>query len=113
MASSQSSAAFLLEQIAGAGEVTARKMFGEFGIYCNGKIVAFICDDDLYVKPTDAGKGFIGDFKEGYPYPGAKPHLLITADRWDDSDFLTKLIVFTAAELPAPKPKTPRKRKST
>ena len=37
--------------------------------------------------------------------------LLIDADRWDDADWLGELVAITTAELPAPKPKAPRKPK--
>jgi TfoX/Sxy family transcriptional regulator of competence genes len=105
MASQQSTIDFILEQIAAAGIITAKKMFGEYGVYCNGKIVAFVCDDQLFVKPTMAGKAFIGEYVEAYPYPGAKPYLLITGDKWDDHEWLTHLIRLTAAQLPLPKKK--------
>lgn len=105
MASQQSTVDFILEQIAAAGIVSAKKMFGEYGIYCNGKIVAFVCDDQLFVKPTPAGKTFIGEYIEACPYPGAKPYLLVTGDRWDDHEWLTQLITITAQQLPPPKEK--------
>ncbi len=55
MASSKETIDFLLEQMAGAGTITARKMFGEYGMYCDGKIMALVCDDELFVKrPTPA-----------------------------------------------------------
>ena len=110
MASRQSTVDFILEQIAGAGAVSAKKMFGEYGLYCDGKIVALVCDDQLFLKTTDAGKAFIGDFTEGCPYPGAKPCLLVSGDRWDDHAWLTQLVTLTAAGLsPTPK-KSPRRR---
>ncbi len=52
MASSQGTVDFIVEQMASAGTVSARKMFGEYGIYCDGKMVALVCDDRLFVKPT-------------------------------------------------------------
>ena len=58
--------------MAGAGMVSAKKMFGEYGIYCGDKMVALFCDDQLYVKPTDQGKAFAGKLTEAAPYPGAK-----------------------------------------
>ncbi|TAL63248.1 MAG: TfoX family protein [Legionella sp.] len=103
MSSRQSTVDFILDQIAGAGMVTAKKMFGEYALYCNNKVVALVCDDQLFVKPTNAGKAFINDFVEGIPYPGAKPYLLIPADLWDEREWLTNLIQITALELPAPK----------
>ena len=42
---------------------------------------------------------------DGAPCPGAKPHLLITADLWEDRDWLRALIQATANELPLPKPR--------
>jgi TfoX/Sxy family transcriptional regulator of competence genes len=104
MASQQSIADYIVEQLAAAG-VTARKMFGEFGLFYEGKMVALVCDDQLYVKPTGAGRSFLGDCPEGQPYPRAKLHFLIPGERWEDSEWLTKLIQRTAAELPPPKKK--------
>ena len=82
-------------------------MFGEYGTYCDGKMVALVCDDLLLVKSTAGGRAFADGVGEAPPYPGAKPCLLIDADRWDDSDWLTELIKISAAELP--KAKTKRK----
>jgi DNA transformation protein and related proteins len=109
VASKQSNVDFVLEQMAQAGDVSARKMFGEFAIYLRGKVVALFCDDQLFVKPTKAGKAFIGQAMEGAPYPGAKPWFLISGDRCEDGDFLSELVRVTADELPAPKPKKPTK----
>ncbi len=89
MASKQSTIDFILEQVEEAGVVSARKMFGEYAIYCNEKVVALVCDDELFVKPTSAGKAFIGDVMEGCPYPGAKPYFLISGDQWEDSEWLS------------------------
>ncbi len=104
MASQQSTADYIVEQMAGTG-VAARKMFGEFGLFYEGKMVALICDDQLYVKPTAAGRTFLGDCLEGQPYPRAKLHFLIPGERWEDSEWLTTLVLLTAAELPPPKEK--------
>jgi TfoX/Sxy family transcriptional regulator of competence genes len=108
MASKQANVDFVLEQMAEAGDVSARKMFGEYGIYCRGKIVALFCDDQLFVKPTVTGKAFIGEVTEGQPYPGAKPWFLVTGDRCEDGEWLSALIRITERELPAPKPKQPK-----
>lgn len=48
-------------------------MFGEYALYCDGKTVALICDDQLFIKPTVSGHAYIGAVAEGFPYPGAKP----------------------------------------
>ena len=108
MATDARTIAYLLDQMARAGEVSARPMFGEYALYCGGKIVASVCDDQLFVKPTGAGRAWIGEVAEAPPYPGAKPCFLIDAERWEDGEWLSKLIAVTAAELPEPKPKKAR-----
>jgi TfoX/Sxy family transcriptional regulator of competence genes len=110
LASQQSTVDFIVEQISGAGAISARKMFGEYAIYCDGKMVALVCDENLYVKPTSAGRALAEGCGEGSPYPGAKPHLLIDGDRWDDGEWLAALIRVSAAELPVPAKKPSRKR---
>ncbi len=110
MATTQSTVDYIMEQIAHAGVMTARKMFGEYAIYCNAKVVALVCDDQLYVKPTNAGKAFINHYTEGCPYPGAKPYLFISGELWEDDEWLTTLIQMTAKELPEPKPKSKKTR---
>lgn len=108
MASKQSTVDYICEQIAHAGNIRYRKMFGEYAIYCNEKVVAFVCDDQLYVKPTNAGRELIEILEEAPPYPGAKLYFLISPDLWEDREFLTKVISATAAELPLPKMKKKR-----
>ena len=112
MATDPRTVAALLDQLAGAGEVSARKMFGEYGLYRGGTMVGSVCDDRLFVKPTAAGRAFIGAAVEAPPYPGAKPQFVIDGALWDDAAWLSRLIVLTAADLPAPKPKTPKSRAS-
>ncbi len=98
---------YLLDQIGRTQSVTARKMFGEYGVYSQGKLVALVCDDQLFVKPTPKGRAFIGEASvvEGSPYPGAKPYLQIEGDLWDDFEWLGELIGIVAAELPTPAPR--------
>jgi len=108
MASDAQFVAFVLEQMEAAGAVRARKMFGEYGVYCDEKIVGLICDDRLYIKPTEAGRSYIGEVEEAPPYPGAKNYFVV-GDRLEDADWLVGLIRVSLKELPAPKPKKKRK----
>lgn len=105
MASHQSTMDFILDQMRGAGGVSARKMFGEYGVYLDGKMFAVVCDDQLFMKPTAAGKAYIGAPELVQPFPQAKPYFLITGDRCEDSEWLGELCRITANELPVPKPK--------
>ncbi|MBW4482348.1 MAG: TfoX/Sxy family protein [Tildeniella torsiva UHER 1998/13D] len=108
MASDTSFVEFVCEQIRDAGEVTAKKMFGEYGIYCDGKIVGLICNNQFFVKPTASGRSCLGSVTEAPPYKSAKPYFLI-GDELDDRSFMAQLIRQTSLELPAPKPKSPKR----
>ena len=96
---------YIIEQLEHAGIISTRKMFGEYALYSDGKVVAFACDNQLFIKPTIAGRAFIGTPSEAPPYPGAKNYFLVD-DGIDDRDWLSELVRVTAHELPLPKPKT-------
>jgi TfoX/Sxy family transcriptional regulator of competence genes len=110
MASDASFVEFVIDQIVDVGLVESKKMFGEYAIYCNSKVVALICDNQLFIKPTISGRTFIGNVVEASAYNGAKPSFLIE-EGLDDSEWLSKLIKMTADELPIPKPRKSKKPK--
>lgn len=101
---------FVADQIDDRCDISYRKMFGEYALYSKDKVVALVCDDQLFVKPTKAGRSFIGDVVEAPPYPGAKFAFLIQ-DKIEDGEWLTELISLTEEELPKPKPKAKKKSK--
>jgi len=103
MATDKDFADYILEQLECAGEVTAKKMFGEYGLFLNGKMVAILADNQLFVKPTESGRKYIGEPEEAPPYTGAKNYFLI--DNLDDPDWLSELVRITEKELPLPKKK--------
>jgi len=106
MATKQSTIDYILDQLAGAGDVRARKMFGEYALYLDDKVVALVCDDELFVKITPAGQEFVGNnYQEGYAYPGAKASLLIDGELIEDREWLQGLMRLTADALPRPKPR--------
>ena len=104
MASDQKFVDFVVDQIHNAGEITAKKMFGEYGIFSDGKLFGLICDNKLFIKPTTAGRAFIGDVVEAPPYPGAKNSILIE-DKIEDREWLSELVRISVRELPAPNKK--------
>jgi TfoX/Sxy family transcriptional regulator of competence genes len=95
---------YVCDQMRDAGAVRYRKMFGEFAVYCDDVVVALICDDCLYVRPTPGGREFIGEPVEASPYPGSKAHFLIEGCI-EDREWVTELTAITRRELPEPKPK--------
>ena len=108
MATDQEFMEFLADQMSGAGEIAYRKMFGEYAVYCDGKVVALVCDNQLFVKPTSAGRAYVGEPTEAPAYPGAKNSFLIE-DAFEDREWISELIRITAKALPAPKPKKPKR----
>jgi TfoX/Sxy family transcriptional regulator of competence genes len=104
MATKQSTADFILDQAVRAGHMSARKMFGNYALYCDGKVVGLICNEALFIKITESGKKFVGDYyQEGYAYEGAKISMAIDEESIEDKEWLSELIRITADSLPAPK----------
>src|SRR5512133_2714256 len=89
---------FLAEQMENAGVIRYRKMFGEYAIYCNEKVIALVCDNKLFVKPTEGGRAYIGEVVEAPPYTGAK-HYFFIEDQFEDKEWLGGLIGITEKEL--------------
>lgn len=82
--------------------VRARAMFGEYGLYCDDKIVALICDDRLFVKPSEIAAEFAKESWLAPPYPGAKDYYKVPRARLADTAWLRRFIERTAEALPAP-----------
>lgn len=112
MASGKEFLAFVCDQLALLGGVSSRRMFGEYALYWQGKVVALICDDQLFIKPTQAGRTFAGEnATPAPPFPGAKDWLRVD-DRLDDPYWLAELLRQSWDELPLPAPKKARKHKT-
>ena len=102
MASSLSYVEFVMEQLSGAGAITYRRMFGEYGLYCDGKYFACVCDGRLLVKITPAGEALLPDCPRGIPYEGGGEMLLPDVE---DRETLPALVRATCAALPEKKPR--------
>lgn len=102
---------YVLEQADLGESLTFRKMFGEYALYHDGKVVGLVCDNSVYVKPTPATQALARSLPKGPPYPGAKEYA-IADELLDAPEALRKLLVATSAALPVPKPKKPRSSRS-
>ena len=109
MASDKKYLEFVLDQFRNVGMVTAKSMFGEYGIYSDGKLFGLVCDNRLFIKPTAGGRAFIKDVVEAPPYPGAKNSFLIE-EQIEDREWLSELVRISLRELPEPKPKKKKKK---
>ena len=111
MATKQSTIDFILDQLAPLDGAYARKMFGEYALYYEGKVAGLVCDDQLYIKLTKEGTEFVGaHFQEGQPFPGAKNFILIDGGQLEERDWLCELVRITADNVPYPKPKKSKKK---
>lgn len=103
MASSLGYVEFVIEQLSGAGTISYRRMFGEYGLYCGGKYFACICEDRLLVKITRAGEALFPDCPRGIPYEGGGEMLMPDVE---DRESLTELVRVTCNALPEKKSRT-------
>jgi TfoX/Sxy family transcriptional regulator of competence genes len=111
MASTRVFVDYVCEQAGLPGRPSSRKMFGEYALYIDGKVVALVCDNQVFLKPTADGKRLLGSVTEAPPYPGAKPHYQIS-EHLEDRELVMHLFLGTAAVLPTPKPKSKAPAKS-
>ena len=111
MASDQGFAEFVADQLSGPCTVTFKKMFGEYGLYADGTFIGVICDNQLFIKPTEGGRQFIGDPVEAPPYPGAKLSFLIEG-QIEDPEWVGELVRITARELEGSKGRAKSKKGS-
>ena len=112
MASKVDTVQFICDQAGLGKRVTFRKMFGEYALYFDAKVVALICDDQMFLKPTPEGQAYLGDVTAAPPYPGAKKFFLLSSEI-DDPERLCGALLVTARALPEPRPKPAQSRSGT
>lgn len=99
---------YIHEQAGFGARLTHKKMFGEYSLYLDGKVVAFACDNSLLLKPTEAGRALLPQVTPGKPYPDAKDYYVLD-EFLDDTELLQRVLQATADVLPLPKPKPAKK----
>lgn len=109
MATSLDFVEYVHEQSGLGDALTYRKMFGEYAIYLDGKVVALACDNSLFIKPATATASLLEPLPVLPPYPGAKPHP-VADELLDDTEALQRVLLATAKALPMPKPKPVKKK---
>jgi TfoX/Sxy family transcriptional regulator of competence genes len=96
---------FILEKLGYPKRFTTRAMFGEYALYADSKVVALVCDDQLYVKILPASQALEKLCEKDAPYPGARPHYVIEEDQLSKLDELPDILFAISKSLPAPKKK--------
>jgi DNA transformation protein and related proteins len=105
MATQKETEDFVIEKLGESRTFMVRAMFGEYALYCNEKVVALICDDTLYVKILPPSAELETECEQGPPYPGAKPHYIVTEDMLGDSGRIAEILMAISKTLPAKKQK--------
>lgn len=90
------------EQARLGARLTWRMMFGEYALYIDGKVVAFACDDSLFIKPAAATAPLVKGLPQRPPYPGAKRYP-VADELLDDPERLQALLLATWEAVPAKK----------
>ncbi len=110
MATSIQAYEFIMEQLNKVGDITTRKMMGEYLVYFKRKLIGNICDDQLYLKPTDSALRLLPDAERDYPYEGSKTQMIIM-DNLDHTELLSAVLHAMYEELPEPKSKSAKSKK--
>jgi TfoX/Sxy family transcriptional regulator of competence genes len=105
MATQQPTVDFILSKLRDPKRFSARAMFGEFALYADGKVVALICDNLLYVKILPASKELDSLCEKAPPYPGAKPYYLVEETQLSTLPNLSAILFAIADTLPNKKKK--------
>lgn len=107
---------FVLEQLAPAGRVTPRPMFGGVGLYLEGLFFALIDDDTLYFKADEATRARYekAGSRPFCPYPGepdrAMGYWQVPAEVLEDAEELAAWAQQSKAVALAARRRTPRRR---
>ncbi len=91
---------YVCEQLNGIGNITYKKMFGEYMVYLNNKPVIIVCDNVAFVKKLDIITDMMQKADVGFPYKGAKEHYILDID---NADFCKKIITKIEEVTPIPK----------
>jgi DNA transformation protein len=108
MGTRKDTAAFILERLGHPDRFTVKPMFGEFALYADGKPVAFICDDQLFVKILPESAVLDGRCERAPAYPGSKDYYLVPEELIAGDRDLPGLLLRIGEVLPLPKPKRTR-----
>lgn len=100
---------YLANQLCYAGDITYKKLFGEYGLYCDGIFFGCACDNQFFVKVTQAGKEKLHEVVMAPMYKGAKDSFLI--EQLEDREYLASIIQATCSELVLAQEKKLRKKK--
>lgn len=110
MATSKEFIDYILDCLGQDKSITTKKMFGEYAIYFDKKVVAFVCDNTFFLKinerTTNELEKLKMKLKTGPAYPGSKDYYILGEDIFENrKQFLRLLEVCTQAVEPVKRKK--------
>jgi TfoX/Sxy family transcriptional regulator of competence genes len=105
MSTKKETVEFILEKLGEPKRFTVRSMFGEYALYADGKVVGFVCDDQLYVKILPESKELEGICDKDEAYPGSKLYYLVEEPQLSQMLNLSDILLDIAKSLPSKKSK--------
>ncbi len=110
MATSKEYIDYVLECLSHIEGISARKMFGDYGLYMFNRVMGLVCDDQVFLKVLPGSTRVLGeDAPTGEAYQGSKPYYII--QDLEDDEKMALLFRALYEDVPEPKPKKPRNRK--
>ena len=106
MATSADYISYVQAQIAGAGDVRSRKMFGEYMVYVNAKPLLIVCDNTVMVKKAPELASLMEGAPDGIPYEGAKVHYILDIE---NRELVRSVIAVLEPITPLPKKRAKKK----
>ena len=100
MASSLEYVQYVAAQLSGAGAISYKKLFGEYGLWCGGTFFGTVENNQFYIKVTEAGHKHLPEAEPVAPH-GGRPGMYLV-EELDDREFLTALVLDTCSQLPEP-----------
>lgn len=107
MATSREYALFVENLFRGVDGFSMKRMFGEYGIYLQGRVLGFLCDEQILLQDTPTARKLLPDAERKELFPGSKLFIIFSDE--GNHHLLQSVAQAMWEELPVPKPRKGRK----
>jgi hypothetical protein len=108
MATSPEYAQFVENQFRGLDGFSMRRMFGEYALYLQGRVLGFLADEQILLQNTPTASKLLPDAEMRKLFPGSKLFILFADE--GNAHLLKSVSQAMWEELPLPKPRKSRKK---
>ena len=111
MATSREYALFVENLFRGVDGFSMKRMFGEYGIYLQGRVLGFLCDEQILLQDTPTARKLLPNAERKELFPGSKLFIIFSDE--GNHHLLQSVAQAIWEELPVPKPRKGRKSTGT